>query len=62
MDSGKRLTRSTSDRMIAGVAGGLADYFGLDPVLVRVLFVALAIFGGGGIILYIACWALIPEG
>lgn len=48
--------------MIAGVAGGLADYFGLDPVLVRVLFVALAVFGGGGIILYIACWALIPEG
>jgi phage shock protein C len=57
----KRLTRSTSDRMVAGVAGGLANYFGLDPVIVRVLFVALAIFGGGGIILYLVCWVLMPE-
>lgn len=57
----KRLTRSTDDRMIAGVCGGVAKYLGLDHTLVRVLFVALALFGGGGLILYIICWVLMKE-
>lgn len=57
----KRLTRSSSDRMVAGVAAGIANYFGLDPLIIRLLFVALAIFGGGGIILYLVCWILIPP-
>lgn len=57
----KRLTRSKSERMIAGVCGGLATYLGVDPVLVRVLFVALAVFGGGGAILYLVCWVLMKE-
>jgi phage shock protein PspC (stress-responsive transcriptional regulator) len=57
----KRLTRSKTDRMVAGVAGGIANYMSVDPVIVRILFVALAIFGGGGIILYLACWLLMPE-
>lgn len=57
----KRLTRSKSDRMVAGVAGGIAQYLSVDPVIVRIIFVALAIFGGGGIILYAACWLLMPE-
>lgn len=57
----KRLTRSTSDRMVAGVAAGLANYFGIDPVIMRLLFVALAIFGGGGLILYLVCWILMPP-
>ncbi|HSI94020.1 MAG TPA: PspC domain-containing protein [Jiangellaceae bacterium] len=57
----KRLTRSTSDRMVAGVAAGLANYFDIDPVIMRVLFVALAIFGGGGLILYLVCWFLMPP-
>lgn len=57
----KRVTRSSTDRMIAGVAGGLAEYFGIDPIIMRILFVVLAIFGGGGIILYLICWILMPE-
>lgn len=57
----KRLTRSTDERMIAGVAGGIAKYLGVDPVLVRVLFVALALFGGGGLVLYVICWVLMKE-
>ena len=57
----KKLTRSTSDRMVAGVAGGLAAYFDIDPVLVRLAFVALALAGGPGLILYIILWILTPE-
>jgi phage shock protein C len=60
MDNNKRLTRS-KDRMVAGVAGGIAQYLGVDPVLVRIIFVALALFGGGGIVLYLICWLLMPE-
>jgi phage shock protein C len=58
---GKRLTRSTSDRMLAGVAGGLANYLGLDPTILRIAFVVLTVFGGSGIILYIVFWLLMPE-
>ena len=46
--------------MIAGVAGGLAEYFDIDPVLIRVLFV-VGIFLGGGILAYIILWIVIPE-
>ena len=59
----KRLYRSTTDRRIAGVCGGLADYFGMDATLVRVLyFVALVIPGGIGILPYIVLWIILPEG
>jgi phage shock protein C len=57
----KRLTRSTSDRMLAGVAGGLANYLGLDPTILRIAFVVLTVFGGSGVILYIVFWLLMPE-
>jgi phage shock protein PspC (stress-responsive transcriptional regulator) len=57
----RRLTRSRTDRMIGGVAGGLADYFDLDPVLIRLAWVALVIFAGTGILLYIIAWVIIPE-
>jgi phage shock protein C len=57
----KRLTRSKSDRMLAGVAGGLANYLGLDPTILRIAFVVLTVFGGSGIILYIVFWLLMPE-
>jgi phage shock protein PspC (stress-responsive transcriptional regulator) len=56
-----RLRRTTYDRKIAGVAGGIARHFDIDPVIVRVLFVVLAFFGGAGIILYGACWLLLPD-
>ena len=56
-----RIRRSLTDRKIAGVAGGIARHFDIDPLLVRVGLVLLAIFGGGGILLYAAGWLLIPE-
>lgn len=56
-----RIRRSITDRKIAGVAGGVARHLDIDPLLVRVAFVLLAIFGGGGILAYVAGWLLIPE-
>lgn len=46
---------------IAGVAGGLADFFGLDVSLVRILFVASVLFGGSGLLIYLALWIVIPK-
>jgi len=57
--SGKKLFRSRSNSKIAGVCGGLGDYFNIDPTLVRILF--LIFFGGGGLLLYIICWIAVPE-
>ncbi|MCB9419339.1 MAG: PspC domain-containing protein [Ardenticatenaceae bacterium] len=57
----KRLVRSTTDRMVAGVAAGLADYMNLDPTIVRLLFVLLALAGGPGILIYIIMWIVMPE-
>ena len=47
--------------MLAGVAAGVADYFDLDPTLVRVVFVALALLGGVAVPVYLAAWLLVPE-
>jgi phage shock protein C len=57
----KRLYRSKSDRMIAGVCGGLKDYLDIDSTIIRLLFLAAALFGGPGLILYIVMWILVPE-
>jgi phage shock protein PspC (stress-responsive transcriptional regulator) len=56
----RRLTRSATDRKIAGVAGGLGAYLGLDPLLVRIAFAVSAVAGGAGVIGYVALWALVP--
>ena len=56
----KKLYRSWDNRIIAGVCGGLGEYFSIDPTLIRVLFLAFAIIFGGGILLYILLWILIP--
>ncbi|WP_167305847.1 PspC domain-containing protein [Nocardioides euryhalodurans] len=56
-----RLRRTVGDRKVAGVAGGLARHLDIDPVILRVAFVVLAFFGGAGLILYAAGWALVPE-
>jgi len=58
---GKRLVRSRNDRMIAGVAGGLAATFNIDPLLVRIVLLALAFFNGFGLMLYLALWLLVPN-
>lgn len=57
----KRLYRSESDRKIAGICGGLADYFDIDPVIPRVVFVALFIGAGSGLLLYLVMWFIIPT-
>ncbi len=56
----RRLYRSRKEKVIAGVCGGLAEYFGIDPVLVRLLMVLLFIYGVG-LILYILAWIMIPQ-
>lgn len=58
---GKRLERKLSGRWLAGVCAGLADYSGLDPSLIRVIFAVLTLFGGAGAIAYVLAWALVPE-
>ena len=60
----RRLTRSRTQGVIGGVCAGLADYFGVDVVLVRLLFVIMSIAGAiiGGVIVYLAAWFIMPEG
>ena len=60
MDRGQ-LVRSETDKRIAGVCGGIARYFGIDPVLVRIGFV-IAAFMGWGILVYIVLWIVLPKG
>jgi phage shock protein PspC (stress-responsive transcriptional regulator) len=57
----RRLYKSSDDRMIAGVCGGIAEYFGIDAVIVRVIAVALVFAGGAGLLAYLAAWLLVPE-
>src|SRR6478752_6844589 len=56
-----RLYRSRDDRILAGVAGGVAEYFGLDPSLVRIAWALLAFAGGFGVLLYIVMAIVVPE-
>ena len=62
MNSDRRLTRSRRDRKIAGVCGGLAEYSGIDATLIRILFVIIALAGGGGLLIYLALWLILPKG
>lgn len=57
----KKLYRSRKDRKIAGVCGGLAEYFNIDPALVRVIAVVTLFFGLGGFLAYIILWLVVPE-
>ena len=59
--SGKRLYRSRDDRMIAGVCGGLGEYFSIDPTIVRLILLFLMLWGGGGVLVYLLAWIVIPE-
>ena len=60
-DKPRLLRRSRTDKVIGGVCGGLGRYLSVDPVLIRIAFVALAVAGGSGVLLYIVAWILIPE-
>ncbi len=58
----KKLYRSRTDRMISGVCGGLGKYLGIDPTLIRLVFVLLLLFGiGSGLILYVILMFIVPE-
>jgi len=56
----KRLYRSNRERVLGGVAGGIADYFDVDPILIRLAWVLLA-FSGVGVLAYVVAWIIIPE-
>jgi phage shock protein PspC (stress-responsive transcriptional regulator) len=56
----KRLTRIEEGRMIAGVCAGLGRYLGVDPTVVRVIFILLALFAAGGVLLYLIMWLIMP--
>ena len=58
----RQLTRSETDRRIAGVCGGIAEYFDIDPTIVRVIFVLAALLGGPGVLAYIVLWIVLPKG
>jgi len=58
----KKLYRSENDRKIAGICAGIGEYFDIDPVLIRLIWVVFAFAAGGGIIAYLIAWMIIPEG
>lgn len=62
MDVRKRLYKSRNNKMICGVCAGIADYFNIDPSIVRVLWAVLALAAGTGVLAYIACAIILPEG
>jgi len=57
----RRLYRSRRERMIGGVAGGLGEYLGVDPVVIRLLFALLVVTTGWGVLLYVILWVVMPE-
>lgn len=59
--SSPKLHRSETDRVIAGVCGGLAEYFNIDSTIIRLIFVLITIFGGSGILIYLVLWLVIPR-
>jgi phage shock protein C len=61
MEPKRKLYRSRANRTIAGVCCGLADYFGVDATLIRVIFVVLNLLGGAGIVLYLLLWIIVPN-
>jgi len=58
----KKFVRSTNDKKIAGVCAGVADYFGMDPTLVRILWALATLIPGPNIIAYVVIWIAAPEG
>ena len=57
----RQLTLSSTDKKIAGVCGGIAEYFGIDPTLVRLIAVVLALLGGSGLLIYVVAWMIMPK-
>ena len=63
MTTNKRLLRSSSDRWVAGVCGGIAEYFGWDTAIVRLAYVLLSVFSAAfpGLLVYIILWLIMPQ-
>jgi len=57
----KRLYRKPEGQIVAGVCTGLADYLGIDVTIIRLVFAALTVFGGTGVLLYLIAWLVVPE-
>jgi phage shock protein C len=57
-----QLRRSKTDRVIAGVCGGIAEHFALDPTLVRILWVIASLLFGTGLLIYVILWIALPDG
>ncbi|MDA3648309.1 PspC domain-containing protein [Saccharopolyspora indica] len=61
-ETNRKFRRNRGERMIAGLCGGAAKALGVDPTIVRVALIAVTLFGfGSGILLYLACWLVVPE-
>lgn len=61
METNKRLTRSYNNRQLAGVCGGIGDYLGVDPTIIRLALILFTLLGGAGVLLYIILWFVMPE-
>jgi phage shock protein C len=57
----KRLYRSTKDKILGGVCGGIAEYYNMDPTIVRLLWVIFSLIYGVGILAYIIAWIIVPQ-
>lgn len=57
----KKLYRSNTNRKLCGVCGGLAEHFDIDPTIIRLIFIFLTLFGGGGLLIYLICALVIPK-
>lgn len=61
MDTSKRLYRIPEGKLLAGVCTGLGNYFNIDPVIVRLLWILLACLWGSGLVAYLIAWIIVPE-
>ena len=63
MSTGKKLLRSRSERWVAGICGGIGDYFDVDPALVRLVYMLLTFFSAGfpGLMIYLVLWLVMPK-
>lgn len=59
--NGKRLYLSNTDKKLAGICGGIAEFFGIDPTIIRVLWIICSLLFGSGILAYLICWLVIPR-
>lgn len=61
MNQNKRFRRSDSNRLLAGVCGGIAEFIGVDATIVRLVFVVLTVFGFSGVFIYLLAWLIMPA-